>query len=296
MTTPRRLRAATRGSRLALWQTSHIASLLGVEVETVVVQTTGDRNADVPIEALGGQGVFVKEVQHAVLDGRADFAVHSAKDLPSVTVTAGLTIAAIPERGDPRDALAGSRLDDLRAGARIATGSVRRRVQLAHLRPDLTFTGLRGNVDTRLGKIPAGGAIVVAAAALERLGRVDEAAEILDTRVLIPQVGQGALAVECREDDEAALEMLAAIEHDESRKAVDAERSFLATAGGACDLPLAAYATVGADGTISIDSLVASPDGRIVVRAAAQGDDAVDVGREVARRLLDESGGRTILG
>src|SRR5262245_43717344 len=145
----RRLRAATRGSALARWQTDHVASLLGEEVEVVVVETTGDRRTDVAIHQMGGQGVFVKEVQAAVLEGRADLAVHSAKDLPSVT-TPGLVMAAVPPRADPRDALVGASLEGLPAGARVATGSVRRRAQLAWLRPDLTFTGLRGNIGTRL--------------------------------------------------------------------------------------------------------------------------------------------------
>src|SRR4051794_13815054 len=176
----RRLRAATRGSALARWQTDHVAGLLGADVDVVVVETTGDRRTDVAIHEMGGQGVFVKEVQAAVLDGRADIAVHSAKDLPSVTMP-GLTIAAVPERADPRDALVGSTLEGLGAGARVATGSVRRRAQLAWLRPDLTFVGLRGNMGTRLERAgtPEIDAVVVAYAALQRLGWADRAAEVL---------------------------------------------------------------------------------------------------------------------
>src|SRR4051794_8724991 len=171
----RRLRAATRGSALARWQTDHVPGLLGADVDVVVVETTGDRRTDVPIHQMGGQGVFVKEVQAAVLDGRADLAVHSAKDLPSVP-TPGLTIAAVPARDDPRDALVGASLADLRPGARVATGSVRRRAQLASLLPDLTFQGLRGNVETRLRAAGTGGvaAVVVAFAALRRLGLADQ--------------------------------------------------------------------------------------------------------------------------
>jgi hydroxymethylbilane synthase len=288
MAAARPLRAATRGSALARWQAAHVAELLGEPVELVVVETTGDRRQDVPIWEMGGRGVFVKEVQAAVLEGRADFAVHSAKDLPSETPE-GLVIAAVPERGDPRDALVGDRLDDLPAGARIGTGSVRRRSQLAALRPDLTFAGLRGNMETRLRKAADFDAVVLAAAALQRLGRESAIAEVLDPDVLLPQVGQGALAVECRADDEEVRQSLAAVEHASSRRAVDAERSFLATLGGGCDLPVGAYAEVGEDGSVHVRGLLASLDGHVVLRAS--GDD----GAAVARYLLDDCGGRALL-
>src|SRR4051812_6605646 len=203
MTGPgRRLRAATRGSTLARWQTDHVAGLLGgdKDVDVVVVETTGDRRTDVAIHEMGGKGVFVKEVQAAVLDGRADIAVHSAKDLPSVAVD-GLVIAAVPRRGDVRDALVGATLDGLRHGGHVATGSVRRRAQLASLRPDLIFSELRGNIATRLEKASDFDAIVVAAVALERLGLADRIAEVLTPELMLPQVGQGALAIEARVDD-----------------------------------------------------------------------------------------------
>ena len=238
---------------------------------------------------MGGKGAFVKEVQVAVLDGRADLAVHSAKDLPAVT-TPGLRLAAVPERGDARDALVGGRLADLRPGAVVATGSLRRRAQLADLRPDLTFAGLRGNMATRLAKAADFDAIVVAAVAFERLGLADHLAEVLDVDVLVPQVGQGALAVECRADDEVALEALAAIEHGPSRRAVDAERAFLAELGGDCDLPAGAHATVGPDGDLTLEGLLASPDGHVVLRHGAGGDQPEAVGRAVARHLLDHGG------
>jgi hydroxymethylbilane synthase len=288
------LRAATRGSPLARWQTGHVATLLGGDVEVVVVETAGDRAADVPLHAIGGQGVFVKEVQQAVLDGRADIAVHSAKDLPSGT-TDGLVIGAVPERGDPRDALVGSTLERLPAGAVVGSGSVRRRAQLANLRPDLTFAELRGNIDTRLRKADGLGAIVVAAAALQRLGRDDRIAEILEPDVMVPQVAQGALAVECRTDDERVRALLAAIEHAASRRAVDAERAFLAAVGGGCDLPVGAHAVVGDDGALSLRALLASLDGRVVLRATASGDDPDSVGVAAARSLLDDAGGRALL-
>ncbi|MEO7836704.1 MAG: hydroxymethylbilane synthase [Acidimicrobiales bacterium] len=297
---PPALRAATRGSALALWQTGHVADLLaevfGAFVEQVVVDTAGDRLQDVAIWEIGGRGVFVKEVQAAVLDGRADIAVHSAKDLPS-SATPGLVIAAVPARADPRDALVGARLDALPTGGLVATGSVRRRAQLASLRPDLTFTGLRGNVDTRLAKAPDFAAIVMAAAALDRLGYADRAAELLDCSVMVPQVGQGALAIEAREGDVEVLERLAPIEHRPTRRAVDAERAYLAEIGGGCDLPVGAHARVGADGSMRLDAVLASLDGRIVLRAGgdAAATDGEELGRGVARRLLDECGGSWLL-
>jgi hydroxymethylbilane synthase len=292
------LRAATRGSTLARVQTSAVAEMLaaegGAEVEAVVVDTMGDRQLDVPIAAIGGQGVFVKEVQAAVLDGRADIAVHSAKDLPS-TSAEGLVIGAIPPRGDPRDALVGGTLAGLPTGALIGTGSVRRRAQLAWLRPDLTFAGLRGNMETRLGKASEFGAIVVAAAALQRLGRSAEWTEVLDPDWVVPQVGQGALAVECRADDQATRDLLATIDHRPSRLAVEAERSFLREVGGSCDLPVGAYAVVDDDEGIRLEGMIATGDGRIVLRHRDAGRDPEELGRRIARHLLDDAGGAQLL-
>ncbi len=288
------LRAATRGSRLARFQTDLVGELLGVDIEAVVVDTQGDQRTDVAIWELGGRGVFVKEVQAAVLDGRADFAVHSAKDLPSSTPE-GLTLATVPERADSRDALVGRRLDALPPSALIGTGSVRRRAQLAWLRPDLTFAGLRGNIDTRMAKAGDFAAIVVAAAALDRLGLMSEVAEVLPTDVMIPQVGQGALAVECRADDLGTLAALVAIEHGPSRRAIDAERAWLAEVGGGCDLPVGAHATVDAAGRVTLTAMIGTPDGRVVLRATDAGDDPVELGRRLARHLLDDAGGSSLL-
>ncbi len=290
----KRLRAATRGSRLARLQTDLVARLLGLDVEAVVVDTQGDQRTDVPIWELGGRGVFVKEVQAAVLDGRADFAVHSAKDLPSSTLS-GLALASVPERADARDALVGARLDALPVGALIGTGSVRRRAQLAWLRPDLTFAGLRGNMDTRLAKAGDFAAIVVAAAALDRLGRAADVAEILPEGVMVPQVGQGALAIECRADDHGTMAALAALEHGPSRRAVDAERAWLAEVGGGCDLPVGAHATVAPDGRLTLTAVIATADGRVVLRHTAEGDEPVELGRRLARHLLDDAGGASLL-
>ncbi|HSL57694.1 MAG TPA: hydroxymethylbilane synthase [Acidimicrobiales bacterium] len=288
-----RLRAATRGSALARWQTDHVAALLravdpSVEVEAVVVETFADRRQDVPIHAMGGKGVFVKEVQAAVLDGRADLAVHSAKDLPALTAP-GMVIAAVPERGDPRDALVGSRLDDLAHGAHVATGSIRRQAQLAHRRPDLVFSGLRGNIATRLDKAAGYDAIVMAVAALERLGLADRITEVLEPDVMLPQVGQGALAVECRDDDTGVAELLGAIDHPLSRRTLEAERAFLAELGGDCDLPAGAHAVVVGE-HLRIDALLASVDGRTLLHETFEGADGVALGHAIARRLLERGG------
>ncbi len=281
------LRVATRGSTLARWQTDWVLARLDVPVEVVVVSTTGDQRRDVPIAALG-RGVFVKEVQAAVLDGRADFAVHSAKDLPSSPELnpAGLTIAAVPTREDPRDALVGAALADLPVAGRIGTGSVRRRAQLAALRPDLTFGGLRGNIETRIDKASDFDAVVVAYAALKRLGREDSAAEVLEPWTMLPQVAQGALALECRSDDHETQAVLRGIEDDATRAAVDAERAFLAVLGGGCDLPVGAHGVIGPDGTITLTGLLCTGDGRRVVRKTATGTDPVEVGAAVAAGVM----------
>jgi hydroxymethylbilane synthase len=302
------VRAATRGSDLALWQTHHVGALLSaaqpdLEIEPVVVSTGGDRDKQSPIHALGGKGIFAKEVQAAVLDGRADIAVHSAKDLPSVTPD-GLVLACVPVRGDARDALVGSSLAELPTGGRVATGSARRRVQLAHRRPDLTFTELRGNIATRLSRAGTDGvdAVVTAVAAVSRLGMLDRVADILEARDMVPQVGQGALAVECRADDDGTLALLAGVQDTASRRTVDAERGFLAELGGDCDLPAGAHAraVVDLDGGwgLELDAVLASLDGHVVLRhrmAGEAGSDPAALGRAVARHLLDVAGGSALL-
>ena len=291
------LRAATRASALARCQTGIVAGLLaeagGVATEPVAVSTTGDRRNDTPIHAMGGKGVFVKEVQAAVLDGRADIAVHSAKDLPSSTPE-GLVLAAVPRRGDPRDALVGCRLADLPVGATAATGSVRRKAQLAHLRPDLRFAELRGNIATRLDLAARFDAIVMASVALQRLGLAPDVVDVLDPEVFVPQVGQGAIAVECRATDRETLTLLSSIEHRPSRRAVDAERAFLAELGGDCNLPAGAHAT-NPGGGVELTGLLASTDGSTLVRDTRGGRDPETLGRAVARHLLDDRGGRELL-
>lgn len=266
---------------------------LGVDAEVVVVETAGDRRTDVPIWEIGGRGVFVKEVQAAVLDGRADIAVHSAKDLPSTTAD-GLVLAAVPERADPRDALVGSTLEAIPVGGRVATGSVRRQAQLACARPDLTFASLRGNIDTRLAKAGDFDAIVMAYAALVRLDRTDAVAEVLDPVVMLPQVAQGALAVECRAGDETTKALLAAIDDAGAHACVAGERSFLAELGGGCDLPVGAHCVAVGDG-YRLDGLLARADGHLVLRHSMSGDDPVALGRAVARHILDDAGGQALL-
>lgn len=294
------IRLATRGSALARWQAEEVARLLvgahpGLEVTLVVVETLGDLRLDRQVWELGGQGVFVKEVQAAVLAGRADLAIHSAKDLPSAVVP-GLVLAATPARADPRDALVGRSLAELAVGAIVATGSVRRRAQLAARRPDLTFVGVRGNIATRLEKVPVDGSLLVARAALDRLGLAGLAAETLEPEIMLPQVGQGAIGVECRVDDRRAGELLAAIDDPITAAAVRAERAFLARLGGGCDLPVGAYATV-EGGLLTIEGLVAAHDGAIVLRERQAGavDDGVRLGEAVASALLNDAGGRALL-
>ena len=293
------LRAATRGSPLAIWQTERVSTLIrrvhpDVTVEAVVVRTEGDIDQETPIEQMGGRGVFVKEVEAAVLDGRADIAVHSAKDLTS-TPPDGLLVVAFPERGDVRDGLVGSTLDELASGATVATGSIRRRAQLEGLRPDLTFVGLRGNMATRLARLDAVDAIVVACAALDRLGLGGRIAERLDVRHFVPQVAQGALAIECRSNDIQTTEILGAIDDHHVRLTVTAERAYLAEVGGGCDLPVGALGTLDDDGAVTLAVFLATVDGTRSIRLERSGHDSVELGRSVARHVLDDLGGAALL-
>jgi hydroxymethylbilane synthase len=292
------IRIATRSSAQALAQTTWVADRLrvlhpGLETKLVPTDTAGDLDKTTPIWELGGKGVFAKEVQLAVLAGRADIAVHSGKDLPSQTPP-GLVIGAVPTRRDPRDALVGCRLEDLAPGARVATGSIRRRSQLAWLRPDLTFAGLRGNIGTRLEKAADHDAIVVAAAALGWLGCTDRAADILEPDVMVPQVAQGSLAVECRADDADVAAVLADLEDPLSRRCFDAERAFLATLGGDCNLPAGAFATPAGDGCVRVQGYIGSLDGHVSLRDERCCQNACEAGREVAELLLAR-GGRALL-
>lgn len=295
-----RFRVATRGSPLARWQAARISNLLthstdnsDPEVELVVIETTGDLDRITPLDQIGGQGAFVKEIQAAVLEGRADIAVHSAKDLPAVTPD-GLVLAAVPERADPRDALVGCRWADLPQGATVAAGSIRRQAHLRHLRPDLRFVGLRGNIGTRLDKATEFTAGVVAAAALDRLGIMPDIVDRLDPEVLLPQVGQGALAVECRSDDDSMRLLLAALDNSVVSQCLNAERAFLGELGSGCDLPIAAHAVV-ADNDIVLTGAISSSDGSVLLRAENRGIDGLLLGQSLARHLLDDQGGKALL-
>lgn len=285
------LRLATRGSAQAMAQSTAVADALmaahpGLVVELIAVETLGDQRTDVPLHTIGGQGVFVKEVQRAVLDGEADLAVHSAKDLPS-TPADGLTIGAFTARRSAHDALVGSALDALAPGATVATGSVRRRAQLALLRPDLHFVELRGNIHTRLSKLPDDGAIVMAVAAMEILGITDRIAEVLTVESCVPAPGQGCVAVECRSDDADALAALTAIDHVASRRAVEVERAFLARLGSGCSLPVGAHCS-GAD----LWAFLQGPHGSRTVRIdlPAPADAAAAAAAALATELHRELG------
>lgn len=302
--TAQRLRIATRGSDLALTQTRHIAArmeaALGVSTELVVLRTTGDRIQDRSLAKIGGKGLFVKEIEEALLDGRADVAVHSAKDVPA-KIAEGCVIAAHPEREDPRDALCcrdrGMKLADLAPGARVGTGSTRRGALLRAHRPDLEIVPLRGNVPTRLGKLESDGldAVVLAAAGLDRLGFSDHIDERIPTDILLPAVGQGILALETRDADPWQAR-IATLEPEEVSAVSRAERAFQKTMSGDCSVPLAGFAERLTDGRMRFRGLVAALDGSEVVARedVAPEADATALGTRVAERVL-EAGGRRIL-
>jgi hydroxymethylbilane synthase len=293
-----KLRIATRGSQLALAQSGFVArrieESLGVGIELVEIRTTGDRIQNVPLAKIGGKGLFIKEIEEALLEGRADLAVHSAKDLPAA-IAPGLTLAAFPERADPRDALIGrgpgTRLEELPRGARVGTGSLRRASQLRAIRPDLEVVPLRGNVDTRLGKLEEKGlhAVILACAGLDRLGLGDRIHERLSPTLLLPSVGQGTLAIQAREGD-PVTEDLEAVDHAGTRAELTAERAFLCRLEGDCDVPLAALAEQPSPEKIVLRGLVASPDGKRVVRATAEAAaaDAALAGSLAADEVLRE--------
>ena len=287
----RSLRLATRGSEQAKAQSeavaAQLAAITGVPVELAFVETMGDLVRDRSIAEIGGRGVFVKEVQRAVLDRHADIAVHSAKDLPSSFHTEGLMLACVPQRGDARDALVGHTLASLPHGGVVATGSQRRQSQLAHMRPDLAFVGLRGNIPTRVAKADQPGidASLVAVAGARWVGLEHRLAHLFTVHEMVPQIGQGAMAIECRVGDHATREALALLEHAVSRRAVDSERAFLAHLGGGCELPVGAHAVVNAHGVITITGVIASLDGRQLFRETMSGDD-VEIGAKLAASLL----------
>jgi hydroxymethylbilane synthase len=298
------LHVGTRGSPLALWQADHVATRLRAlagsrPVELVTIETTGDRVRDVPLSRVGGDGLFTKEIQKAVLAGTADVAVHSLKDLPTLPVE-GLVLAAVPPRGPVGDVLVSrrhARFDDLPPGARVATSSLRRRSQALHRRPDLKLVDVRGNVETRLRKLDEQGldALILAQAGLERLGLAGQVTEVLDRSWMLPAVGQGALGLECRAEDQLTRALLAALDDVPTRRAVLAERALLRGLGGGCLVPIGALAVV-AGGRLALRGAVLSPDGsrRVAGELSGPAEEAEDVGRRLAQELLDR-GARALL-
>jgi hydroxymethylbilane synthase len=303
------LTIGSRGSKLALWQAEWIKARLGerhprTQVFIEIIKTSGDVLKDAPLTLIGGKGVFTKELEEALLDGRIDLAVHSLKDLPTV-LPCGLVIAAIPEREDTRDALVlranlvieQPSIRNLPEGSHVGTSSLRRLSQLKHLRPDLVIKELRGNVDTRLRKLDEGqyDAIILATAGLRRLGLEKRISAPIEIEEMLPAVGQGALAVETRSDDEETLRLLAALEHQQTRAACMAERALLRELGGGCQLPIAAHAIVN-ENRLQLDGLVADPSGETIIRDSLEGaaSSAEQLGSELAARLR-ESGAESLL-
>jgi hydroxymethylbilane synthase len=284
---------------LALIQATFVQHRLhecGVASVLVPMETRGDLDATVSLDEIGAQGVFAVEVQRAVLEGHADVAIHSAKDLPSTTPD-GLVLTCVPQRLDAADALIGRSLAGLGPGATVATGSPRRRALLLERRPDLRVVGLRGNMATRFAAAERSDidAVVVAVAALERLGEPSLVAELLDTQWFVPQVGQGALALEVRVDDAATADQLSPLNQSDAMSALVAERAFLAELGAGCSVPCGAYATVTGEVT-SIRGVMLSVDGTRSVRAVMDGDDPSALGRSLALELRDEQGGGQLAG
>ncbi|HXN12721.1 MAG TPA: hydroxymethylbilane synthase [Candidatus Acidoferrales bacterium] len=306
-----RLRIGTRGSALALWQAHHIADRLahlhGVEGELVRIRTAGDRMQSAPVAQMnevigaesGGKGIFIKELEDALLAGTIDLAVHSMKDVPT-EIPDGLAFPAITRREDPRDCLisrSGRSLKGLPAGARIGTSSLRRQAQLRHNRPDLEAVDLRGNVDTRLKKLDAGefDAVVLAVAGVNRLGAISRVTQVMNADVMLPAVGQGALGIETRADDAPTSDLVAALDDAESRACVTAERALLHELQGGCQVPLGAWAQL-RNGELHLEAAVFSADGREFIRREARADsaDPAGAGKRLGQILLEAGADRIL--
>jgi hydroxymethylbilane synthase len=302
-----KLRLGTRGSDLARWQADHVAGLLvgacpGIELDIVVITTTGDRVLDTPLAKIGGKGLFTKEIEEALLDRRIDIAVHSLKDLPTL-LPAGLELGAVLSRTDPRDvwiSRSGKTLAEMPPGARIGTSSLRRQSQLLRVRADLRIETLRGNVPTRLKKALAGDldAIVLARAGVERLGYLSHVTEVLSSDLMLPAPGQGALGIESREGDGRARELLALLDDPATRAATTAERAFLQALGGGCQVPIGALARPAQEGggALLLEGMVADPSGTRVLRGSRTGpaEDARELGELLARQLIEEGAGEIL--
>lgn len=298
------LKIATRQSPLALWQAEHIKARLqdlhlGLVVELVKFVTQGDKILDTPLAKIGGKGLFVKELENALLDGRADLAVHSMKDVP-MDLPENLTLAVICERENPFDAFVSNQyltLDDLPQGARLGTSSLRRKSQIQAYRPDLTIIDLRGNVGTRLGKLDAGeyDAIILATAGLKRLQLESRIKQILPPDLSLPAVGQGALGLECRSNDQAVLTLIAPLSDASTNICIRAERAFNRTLQGGCQVPIAGFAVLEND-QLFMQGRVGSPDGQQLLKAEISGApaQAEQLGQQLAQRLLDQGAGELL--
>ena len=294
------LRIGTRGSILAKWQAESVRKQLfaatGMEAEIVIIKTSGDKMQQAPLTQIGGKGIFIKELEEALLEETIDLAVHSVKDVPT-DIPSRLMFPAVCRRDDVRDCLVGSKLANLRQGARVGTSSLRRQAQLRHLRPDLDLRDLRGNVDTRLRKVESGEyeAVMVAKAGLDRLGLSQRISEVLAPELCMPAVGQGAIAVECRLKDTEAADLLAPLDDAETRTAILAERALLAALHGGCQVPLGAWARVERS-ELLLDACVCSVDGSQYVkqRATSPPEQAAQLGEHMARLLID-AGAQSIL-
>ena len=299
----RKIHIGTRGSKLALWQAHWVQGKLlkthpTLSVEIIVIKTKGDKILDVPLSKVGGKGLFVKEIEDALLEGKIDLAVHSMKDMPA-ELPGGLTIGAIPQRENPLDVLVSKRgcLADLPEGARIGTSSLRRAAQILFSRPDMRIDPLRGNLDTRLRKLDTGGmdAIVLAAAGIRRLGLKHRITEYLDSGVMLPAAGQGALCIEVRTGDEDTGALIGELDHAETRTVVLGERAFLHRLGGSCQVPIAAHGRIEGK-RFELSGLVAEPDGSRIFREVLTGPAATSgrIGTELAEKLMDQ-GAMTII-
>ena len=293
---PNELVLATRRSSLARWQTESARNQLAacwpaLRLETIEIVTQGDRSLERPLPEIGGKGVFTQELETALRERRADLAVHSLKDLPT-EIPEDLSVGAVLERGDPRDVLVGAEgrdLDALPPGSTVGTSSLRRQVQLLALRPDLRSRPVRGNVETRIDKVRRGEfqAVVLAAAGVLRLGLERHATQWFELDQMLPAPGQGAIAVQCRADDQTTLELLAAIDHAPSRLTTTAERAFLHALGGGCSAPVGAFAELrGAQ--LHLRAVLADPDGTILLRLQASGEDPIGLGRDLALQALKQ--------
>lgn len=299
-----KIKAGTRGSDLALWQTNWVCERLrqlhpGIEIEIKIIKTQGDKILDVSLSKIGDKGLFTKAIEDALLSGEVDFAVHSLKDLPT-SLPEGLGIAAVPERETRQDAFISNKYNsvkELPAGAKVATGSLRRKCQLLHLNPALDIIDIRGNVNTRLKKFEENGydGLILAYAGLKRLGLEKYIKEIINEDIMLPAVSQGALAIESRINDTETAKILSPLNHEETRKCVEAERAFLHALEGGCQIPIGVYTTTSGE-TINIKGMVGSVDGKEVIKAELTDglNDPENTGKELGRIILDK-GGKKIL-